>query len=216
MGRAAGAGRDGGADRGRGAHGPRVRPVRGTVAASAAVRSSAEARRRGGRRRDRTCRAELSAARELTAKPPYRPRPRPRRFLSNPEPALPVRLCRPPGSVALRQRLRRNLDPSRRRTASSLGPGPSLPRRKQAFDGAGGTRENPTRLEWRRRRMEETQAAGCSQDPTLHRRSPERMVDLRSPNFAAEGRAAEADASLAEFRRRYPDHPLDTRKSAPR
>lgn len=60
--------------------------------------------------------------------------------------------------------------------------------------------------------LEERKAVGASE--RLSRRSPEQWLQ-EIAELRRRGRTAEADASLAEFRRRYPDHPLD-KLSAPR
>jgi hypothetical protein len=60
--------------------------------------------------------------------------------------------------------------------------------------------------------LEERKAGGASD--RLSRRSPEQWLQ-EIAELRRRGRTAEADTSLAEFRRRYPDHPLD-KLSAPR
>ena len=57
----------------------------------------------------------------------------------------------------------------------------------------------------------EEQEPASVRDPISHRSPAEWLAEIAE--LRRQGRAVEAEASLAEFRRRYPDYPLDTEAS---
>lgn len=162
-----------------------------------AVRSSAEPAAEADAAA--TGRAELSAARKL------------------PEAALPA--APPTSAFSLESRTRAPVaSPPARLGDERLPPAPSIapaaappsppakPAARKQESMAPADREKNDGPGVARPPLEETKAAGAAD--RLHRRSPERWLQ-EIAELRRQGRIVEADASLAEFRRRYPDHPLD-------
>jgi len=89
-------------------------------------------------------------------------------------------------------------------TASPAPPAKPAARKRETM--APAEREQDSETEVAPAAQEERKAGGVSN--RLSRRSPEQWLQ-EIAELRRRGRTAEADASLAEFRRRYPDYPLD-------
>lgn len=95
--------------------------------------------------------------------------------------------------------------PSSAPAAASPAP-PAKPAARKRETMAPAEREQDSETEVAPAAQEERKAGGVSN--RLSRRSPEQWLQ-EIAELRRRGRTAEADASLAEFRRRYPDYPLD-------